>query len=82
MFNLSMEKKIKVVIGLFFGFVLGVPSIEEIFQLIFIDQFKQGNPYALFGLIPAFFVGLLAFFNSISIIAGYNNLKEAWDDLN
>jgi len=76
-----MNRVIKAGIGLFLGFVLGVPSIEEIFQLIFVNQFKSGNPYALFGLIPAFFVGLIGTLNSIAIISGYENLGEAWDEL-
>lgn len=76
-----MKRQLNACFGLFLGLLIGVPSIEKIFQIIFVDQFKSGNPYALLGLIPAFLLGLFAILNSMAIIAGYENLREAFKRL-
>jgi len=76
-----MKKSIRAGVGLLLGLVIGAPSIKEIFKIIFIEQLKGRNPYALFGIIPAFLLGILAIFDSIAIIAGYENIGEAWRKL-
>lgn len=73
-----MKKQIKTGVLLFFGLAFSIPSIEKIFQMIFIEQFKGGNLYSIFGLIPTFLVGIILTLNSIVIIAGYKNLGEFW----
>lgn len=70
-----MNKQVKAGLWLFLG-IIGVPSIYELFQIIFLAQIKEGNVAAWIGWIPAFIGGLLAILNSIAILFGYKHLGE------
>lgn len=68
------KKQKRALVELILGLVLGVPSIEEIFGMIFYEQFKSGNTMALVGWIAAAIVGVVLTLDSIATLLGFRNL--------
>jgi hypothetical protein len=70
------KKQKRAIVELILGLVLGVPSIEQIFAMIFKEQFQSGNSFALIGWITAAFVGIILFLDSIATLIGFKNLGD------
>lgn len=70
------KKQKRALIELISGLVLGVPSIIEIFQIIFREEVRSGNNFAIIGFITAIFVGLILTLDSIATLLGFKNLGD------
>ncbi|MBT4334271.1 hypothetical protein HOD61_00430 [archaeon] len=72
-----MKKKQKEAIGeLFFGLILGVPSANQIYGMIFKSMYESGMELALIGWIFALFLGIGLLLNSLAIALGFKNLDK------
>ena len=70
------KKQRRAIIELILGIGLGVPSIIDIFNGIFIDYFKAGNVWAIIGIITATFVGIIFTLDAVAIAFGLKNLGD------
>ena len=70
------RKQKRAIIELILGLGLGVPSIEDIFQGIFIEMFKSGNYSSIIGIITATIVGVVFTLDSVATLLGFRNLGD------
>jgi hypothetical protein len=70
------KKQIRTITELVLGLALGVPSIENIFQGVFMEMWKAGNKIAVIGLFTSLFVGIILTLDSIAVAIGYKNLGD------
>ena len=75
------KKQRRAGIELFLGLVLGVPSIVDIFRIIFYEQVKSGNNGAIIGWFVAAVIGIILTLDSIATFLGFRNLGDLLEHL-